>query len=41
MSTGAHANDNQEGVHPSHVANPFFQPRVEDMAWRRPAAEGV
>ena len=30
-STGSHANNNQEGVYPAHVTNPFFQPRVEYM----------
>lgn len=30
-STGAHANNNQEGVYPAHVTSPFFQPRVEYM----------
>lgn len=28
-STGNHANNNQEGVYPAHVASPFQQPRVE------------
>jgi alkaline phosphatase len=28
-TTGNHANNNQEGVYPAHVASPFFQPRVE------------
>jgi alkaline phosphatase len=31
-STGAHANNNQEGVYPAHVTSPFAQPRVEYMA---------
>jgi alkaline phosphatase len=30
-STGAHANNNQEGVYPAHVTSPFYQPRVEYM----------
>jgi alkaline phosphatase len=30
-TTGNHANNNQEGVYPAHVTNPFFQPRVEYM----------
>jgi alkaline phosphatase len=30
-STGSHANNNQEGVHPAHVTSPFYQPRVEYM----------
>jgi alkaline phosphatase len=31
-STGNHANNNQEGVYPSHIVNPFFAPRVEYLA---------
>jgi alkaline phosphatase len=30
-STGAHANNGQEGVYPAHTTSPFFQPRVEYM----------
>ena len=31
-STGNHADNNQEGVFPAHVTNPFYAPRVEYMA---------
>jgi alkaline phosphatase len=31
-STGNHANNNQEGVFPANVTNPFYNPRVEYMA---------
>jgi alkaline phosphatase len=31
-STGNHADNNQEGVFPAHVKNPFHAPRVEYMA---------
>lgn len=31
-STGNHANNNQEGVFPAHVINPFYAPRVEYMS---------
>lgn len=31
-STGNHADNNQEGVFPAHVKNPFYAPRVEYMA---------
>jgi len=30
--TGNHQNNNQEGVFPSHVTNPFFGPRVEYLS---------
>lgn len=30
--TGNHQNNNQEGVFPSHVTNPFFAPRVEYLS---------
>src|SRR5215475_5433354 len=30
--TGNHQNNNQEGVFPSHITNPFFGPRVEYLA---------
>jgi alkaline phosphatase len=30
-STGAHANNGQEGVYPAHTTSPFFQPRIEYM----------
>src|SRR5215510_3675353 len=30
--TGNHQNNNQEGVFPSHMTNPFFGPRVEYLA---------
>jgi alkaline phosphatase len=30
-TTGAHAQNSQEGVYPAHLVNPFFQPRVEYM----------
>lgn len=31
-SSGNHANNNQEGVYPANVTNPFYAPRVEYMA---------
>lgn len=31
-STGNHADNNQEGVFPAHVRNPFYAPRVEYMS---------
>ncbi len=31
-STGNHSNNNQEGVYPANVINPFYAPRVEYMA---------
>ena len=31
-TTGSHQNNNQEGVFPAHVTNPFFAPRVEYLA---------
>lgn len=31
-STGNHADNNQEGVFPAHVKNPFYAPRVEYMS---------
>ncbi|MFL5273995.1 MAG: alkaline phosphatase [Anaeromyxobacteraceae bacterium] len=31
-STGNHANNNQEGVYPARVVDPFLQPRVEYMS---------
>jgi alkaline phosphatase len=31
-STGAHAQNGQEGVYPAHMTNPFFYPRVEYLA---------
>lgn len=31
-STGTHNNNNQEGVFPANVVNPFYQPRVENIA---------
>ncbi|NMV21164.1 alkaline phosphatase, partial [Vibrio parahaemolyticus] len=31
-TTGNHANNNQEGVYPAHVVNPFYAPRVEYLA---------
>lgn len=31
-STGAHAQNGQEGVYPANMTNPFFYPRVEYMA---------
>ncbi|HEX2656662.1 MAG TPA: alkaline phosphatase [Polyangia bacterium] len=31
-STGTHNNNEQEGVFPAQVTNPFYQPRVENMA---------
>lgn len=31
-SSGNHANNEQEGVFPAHVKNPFYAPRVEYMA---------
>jgi alkaline phosphatase len=31
-STGNHANNEQEGVFPAHVTNPFYAPRVEYMS---------
>jgi alkaline phosphatase len=31
-STGNHADNNQEGVFPAHVINPFYAPRVEYMS---------
>jgi alkaline phosphatase len=31
-TTGNHAANNQEGVFPAHVTNPFFAPRVEYLA---------
>jgi alkaline phosphatase len=40
-STGAHANNNQEGVYPAHVTSPFFQPRVEYMAEYLHRAKGA
>lgn len=31
-SSGNHSNNNQEGVYPANVTNPFYAPRVEYMA---------
>src|SRR5262249_19793540 len=31
-TTGNHAQNGQEGVHPAHVTNPFYQPRVEYLS---------
>lgn len=31
-TTGNHSNNNQEGVYPANVTNPFFAPRVEYMS---------
>ncbi|MEK6325362.1 MAG: alkaline phosphatase [Acidobacteriota bacterium] len=39
-STGNHANNNQEGVFPAHVINPFYAPRVEYMAEYLHGAKG-
>jgi alkaline phosphatase len=31
-TSGAHAQNGQEGVYPAHIVNPFFYPRVEYLA---------